>query len=351
LLKNPHIKTVEQQIGRAEMGEDTWGPHRSEFHVELNPMPAGEEAGAQEEIRAMLEQFPGIQSEVLTFLGDRIGESIAGETAQVVISVFGDDLDVLDQKAQEIAQVLSSVPGASDVQVKAPPGPPRMVVQLRHDRLTQLGFRPVEVLEGIQIAYQGATVAQTYEGNKVFDVAVILAPPERQEPESIGALLVRNSQGLRLPLRELADVDLSPGRYAILHDGARRRQTVTCNPSGRDVASFVAEAKKQIEAKVKYPPGVYPVYSGAAEEQARAQRDLLMHSLIAAAGIVLLLAIVFRRGRHWLLVLANLPLRLSAACWPSFSPAFSAVKGTVRFLWARSLALSPCLASPCATQS
>jgi Cu/Ag efflux pump CusA len=310
LLKNPHIKTVEQQIGRAEMGEDTWGPHRSEFHVELNPMPGGEEAGVQEEIRATLEQFPGIQSEVLTFLGDRIGESIAGETAQVVISVFGDDLDVLDQKAQEIAQVLASVPGASDVQVKAPPGAPRMVVQLRHDRLAQLGFRPVEVLEGIQIAYQGTIVAQTYEGNKVFDVAVILAPPERQEPESIGGLLVRNSQGLRLPLRELAEVYLSPGRYAILHDGARRRQTVTCNPSGRDVASFVAEAKKQIEARVKYPAGVYPVYSGAAEEQARAQRDLLLHSLIAAAGIVLLLAIVFRRGRNWLLVLANLPFAL-----------------------------------------
>ena len=310
LLKNQHIKTVEQQIGRAEMGEDTWGPHRSEFHVELNKVSGEEEEATQEEIRAALEKFPGIQFEVLTFLGDRIGETISGETAQVVISVFGDDLDQLDQKAREIAQILPTVPGAADVQVKSPPGAPRMAVRLRRDRLMQFGFRPVEILDAIQTAYQGTIVAQIYEGNKVFDAAVILEPARRQEPEGVGALLVRNTQGLRLPLRALADVYPTSGRYAILHDGARRRQTVTCNTAGRDVESFVAEAKKQIAAKVKFPAGVYPVYTGAAEEQAQARRELLLHSAIAAVGIVILLAIVFRNGRNLLLVLANLPFAL-----------------------------------------
>ena len=111
-------------------------------------------------------------------------------------------------------------------------------------------------------------------------------------------------------MRELADVYPTTGRYAILHDGARRRQTVTCNPAGRDVASFVAQARKEIEAKVKFPADIYTVFSGAAKEQAQARRELLIHSLIAAAGIVLLLAIVFRNGRNLLLVLANLPFAL-----------------------------------------
>ena len=310
LLQNPHIKTAEQQIGRAEMGEDTWGPHRSEFHIELNPTSARDEVKVQAEIRATLASFPGIQSEVLTFLGDRIGETIAGETAQVVINVFGEDLDLIDSKAQEIARVLSAIQGAEDVQVKSPPGAPRMAARLRPERLTQFGFRPVEVLEAIQTAYQGAVVAQTYEGSKVFDVTVVLEPSSRQEPEGIGALLIRNTEGLRMPLRELADVYPATGRYAILHEGARRRQSVTCNCSGRDVASFVAEAEKEIEAKVKFPPGVYPVYSGAAEEQAQARRELLVRSFIAGAGILLLLAIVFRNGRNLLLVLANLPFAL-----------------------------------------
>jgi Cu/Ag efflux pump CusA len=113
-----------------------------------------------------------------------------------------------------------------------------------------------------------------------------------------------------MTLNQLADVFLTTGRYAILHDGARRRQTITCNPAGRDVASFVADAQKALAARVQFPAGVYAVFSGAAEEQQQAQRELLMHSLAAAAGIIVLLAVVFHRARPLLLVLANLPFAL-----------------------------------------
>jgi CzcA family heavy metal efflux pump len=310
LLNNPNIQTVEQQAGRAERGEDTWGPHRCEFHVELKHTAGIDEAKVQDEIRDTLSKFPGIQFEVLTFLGDRIGETISGETASVVVNVFGDDLDVLDQKAKEISSVLSSVLGAADVQVKSPPGSPRLAIRLRADRLTQLGFRPVEILDAIDTAYQGSVVAQTYEGNKVFDVLTILPPADRQDPETVGSLMLASAQAVRLPLRELADVYLTTGRYSILHQGARRRQTITCNPSGRDVATFVADAQKQIAAKVQLPAGVYLEFSGAAQQQSHAQRELLFHSLIAGVGIIILLAAVFRQGRNLLLVLANVPFAM-----------------------------------------
>ena len=117
-------------------------------------------------------------------------------------------------------------------------------------------------------------------------------------------------QGVQLPLDKLANVFLTTGRYAILHDGARRRQTITCNPAGRDVASFTADAQKAIADKVKMPAGVYVEFSGAAEQQTQAQRELLLHSLVAAGGIILLLAMVFRKASHLLLVLANLPFAL-----------------------------------------
>jgi len=310
LLKNPAIQSVSEQIGRAQGGEDTWGSHRGEMHVELKRIAGLDQAKVQDEIRTTLAEFPGVQTEVLTFLGDRIGETMSGETAQVVVNIFGDDLDVLDAKANEVAAVLNKIPGAADVQISAPPGAPRMVVQLRPDRLTQFGFRPLEVLAAVQTAFQGNVVAQTYEGEKVFDVAVILEPSARQNPEDIGELLVSNPQGTQLPLRELANVFLTTGRYAILHDGGRRRQTITCNPAGRDVASFVADAQKQIATQVKFPAGVYVEFSGAAQEQSAAQRELLLHSLLAAAGIILLLAMIFRKASHLLLVLANLPFAL-----------------------------------------
>lgn len=311
LLAKPEIATAEMQIGRAEAGEDTWEPNRCEFHVELKPdIPGKRQAELMDEIRDILNSFPGLQSEVVTFLGDRISETISGENAPVVVNVFGDDLDVLDDKAKEIAGVLQSVPGAADVQVKNPPGAPRMEVRLRFDRLTQFGFRPVEVMTAVQAAYAGANVAEVHDGDRVIEVAVILEEAGRRDPEQIGSLLVKNADGLAMPLKELADVYLTTGRYTILHDNASRRQVVTCAPSGRDVTSFVADAQKAIAAKVSLPKGTYVEFSGEAEQAAAATRELLINSTIAAVGILILLIVVTGNWRNLMLILANVPFAL-----------------------------------------
>lgn len=311
MLANEHIATAEQQVGRAEAGEDTWRPNISEFHIELKrgTTPA-EEVETQAFLRDMLEEFPGIQSEVLTFLGDRISESISGETSMVVVNVFGEDLDELDSVAKKIAAELSATPGNADVQVKAPPGAPVLAVHLRPERLTQFGFRPLEVLETVQTAFQGADVAQMVRGNRIHELAVILDANARRDPEAVGDLMLVNGDGVRMPLRELADIELTNGRSSIRHDGARRRQTVTCNVEKRDVTSFVNEARGKIQAQVKLPGEVYLEWSGAAEEQAKAQRELLIHSLVAGLAVILLLSLVFHRASHVALVLANLPFAL-----------------------------------------
>ena len=337
LLKNPNIATVEQQVGRAEQGEDAWPPHRSEFHVELKPdLPGKVQAQVEDEIRDLLKNVPGIQYEVLTFLGDRIGETIGGETAPIVVNLFGEDLDALDARAAEVSKALADLQ-AQDVQVKSPPGAPRIGIRLRSDRLTGLGFRPVEVLEAVQTAYEGEVVGQVFQENQTTDVAVILDAANRRDPEGVGALLLTSATGLRVPLREIADVYLTDGRSSILHEGARRRQTVTCSPpAGRDVESFVAEARAAIAKKVNLPAGMYVEYAGAAEAKKAATRELLLHGAIALVGILLLLAVAVGRmgegvdearkpswagrllstviGPQWpnlFLVLINLPLALA----------------------------------------
>src|SRR4030095_8412567 len=161
-----------------------------------------------------------------------------------------------------IAAQLSSVQGNADVQVKAPPGAPVLAVHLRPERLTRFGFRPLEVLEAIELAFQGADVAQMVRGNRIHEMAVILADEARRDPETVGDLLLTNGDGLRMPLRQLADVELTNGRPSIQHDGARRRQTVTCNVEKRDVSSFVDEARKRVGDKVKLPSGVYIEWTG-----------------------------------------------------------------------------------------
>ena len=328
LLKYTNIATVEQQVGRAEQGEDTFGSHRSEFHIELKEnVPGEEQEQLSRDIGGVLDAFPGIQSEVMTFLGDRIAETLTGETAPVVINVYGDDLDAIDAKAKEIAGVLrDSVPGARDVQVKSPPGAPRMAVRLRPDRLAQFGFRPVEVLEAIEAAYEGANVAQVHRGSQVIGVMVILEPASRREPEEIGSLMLKNAQGLSLPLNELADIYLTTGRYSIMHEGASRRQVVTCRPEGRDVTSFVADAKNQIAQKVSFPKGVYAIFSGAAEAAKQAQQQLLLNSAMAGVGIVILLTVVTGNWRNLMLILMNVPFALVGGVLAVFSPAISTVR-------------------------
>lgn len=310
LLKDKRIVSVAQQAGRAELGEDTWGPNYSELHVELAPMNGEETEKFMAEIREPLLRFPGLTFKVMPFLVERMEETMSGATAEVVVNVHGDDLDALDRAAADIRRVMSEVPGAADVTVENPGGTPEMVARLRHERISALGFTPADVIEAVQNAFQGAGAGQVFEGSRVTDVAVLLSPASRRDPESLRLLDLTSPAGQRVPLGELADIELTDSRSVIVHEGAQRRQQVTCNVVGRDSASFIADLKSRIAREVTFPRGIYPVYAGSAEAQRASNRQLLVHALLASAGIILLLATVFRRGRNLLLVLANAPFAL-----------------------------------------
>jgi CzcA family heavy metal efflux pump len=307
----PAVHSVAQRVGRAERtGTDTYGVNVSEFIVGLKPLSGDAQEHVLTRIRKILSEFPGVSFSVETPLSDRIEETISGYTAPVIVSVFGSNFDVLYEKAREIAAVLEQLPGAVDVQMHAPPSAPQLTIRLRETALARWGFEPVDVLDAIQTAYAGTTVAQTYQGNRVFNVVVTLDPAERQNPVQVGNLPLRNPNGWIVPLRDLADIHESFGPYAILETAGQPVQTVTTNVQGRALSSFVQEAERRIHAEVRFPPGTYVVFSGAAEAQAKAQRELLMHALMAGVGIVLLLFIALRRTRALFLVLLNLPFAL-----------------------------------------
>ena len=309
-LAIPGVLTVEHQIGRAESGEDTWEPNRSEFHIELQRMSGRAEQRTQEAIRATLEHYPSFQSQVMTFLADRLSESLSGETAPVAINVFGSDLDELDRVANRIAAVLKSVPGASDIQVQSPSGAPFLRVDLQQERLKQYGFTTTDVLDTVQTAYQGATAAQIYDANKVVNLVVRLPFSERTDPELLGDLLVRGKSGVTVPLRSLATLSLTEGRTSIMHEGARRRQVVTVNPVTSDITGFVAAARNAIDQKTKLPGTVYLEFTGAAAGEAAARRDLFTHAAMAAVGIILLLSVAFGDARSVILIFAMTPFAL-----------------------------------------
>ena len=309
LLALPGVRTVEQQNGRAEQGEDTWGPNRGELHVEL--ADDADDAETTARVRALLAGSPGLQTEVLTFLGDRISESISGETAPVVVNVFGDDLDLLDAKAQEIADVVRDTPGAVDVHVGVAATAPHVAIRLRPDALADRGFRPADVFDAVESAFAGTTVGQLYRGEQPVDVVVSLPPEDRGDPLTVGNLLVQSTAGTTTPLGRLADVAVVSARDVVRHEGGKRRQTVTSNVEGRDLTSFVADVEARLTNGVVLPRGLYRTLGGTAEARAGARRDLALQGAFGVLAVVLLLSIVARHWRNLALLLLNLPLALA----------------------------------------
>ena len=310
LSKISGVRLVAQRAGRAAEVVDPVGVNTSEFEVDLKPMSGSGQARTLADIQQTLARFPGLTASANTFLTERIDETISGYTAPVIVNIFGNDLDVLDAKAQEIAQVLNRIPGAIGVGVQSPPGTPQLVIRLRQDQLTRFGFEPVDVLEAIQAAYQGVTVAQVYEGNRVYDVVVSLSPVNRENPVQVGSLPLRNPQGTMVPLEQLADIVQSIGRYQIQHTGGQRLQTVASGVRGRAISDFVKEAQARVNREVAFPKGTYAVFAGEAQARAQSQHDLLVNAALAGVGIVLLLFMALRSTRALLLVLGNLPFAL-----------------------------------------
>ena len=309
LRADPRVRSVAQRIGRAELSEDTWGTHYTEFEVGLVPLTGEAAETIQDDLRAVLAGFPGVNFAIRGFLTERIEETLTGSTAELVVRVFGDDLDSLDAAAGRIAATLSSVPGASDVQYDPPAVAPEVVVRLRPEAVALAGLRPGEVLAALEAATRGTRVAQLFEGNRSTDVVLTVLPAARGRPEQLGALPIVSVTGRLVELGDVADVARTTGRFAIAHVGARRVQTVTANSSGRDIEGVTRDLEARLSSQ-RLPPGVYAEVGGTGAAQRSARAELLRNGVLAAGGILMLLWVAFGEGSRLLLVLANLPFAL-----------------------------------------
>ena len=324
VLALPYVQSIEQQVGRAELSEDTWGPHRSELHVELKPDTKVDQSVAQEALRGILAHYPGIQSEVVTFLGDRISESSSGETAQVAIKIFGDDLDALDKTADKVTAALGKVKGIVDLQFKRQSGTPTIAIHLLPQALAAMGLKVQDVLDTIEAAYAGTTVGQAFQGTRTVDVVALLPDEARHQPTQVQNLMITSPLG-PVPLSQVANVEVTTDRYSIQHDAGQRLVVVSFNVSGASLQDVVTQARQTIYQSVALPSGVFLEFTGAAEAELKTRNELMLYSGIALGLIVMVLFISFHwRANSWL-VLANLPFSLI---------------GSVLAIWATGLGIS-----------
>ncbi len=304
------VQSVSQWAGRAERGADTYGSHYSEYEVHLDSLSGAEQQAILEQLREILNDFPGILYEANTFLTERVDETISGYTSPVVVNIYGSDLNVLDSKAQAVAAILRDMQGAADIQLRSPPATPLLQIQLNLDQLAIMGVSPAQIMDTLQTAYETRIVGKNIQGNKIYNIAVALSPELRQQPESIAQLLIRARDGSLIRLEQVAEIRHTASRYNILHQNTQRRQTVTCNVLDRDLDAFMAELKTRVLKEISFSADSYPEFTGAAVEQAKARRDLIAYSLLAGAGVLMLIYIAIGSLRHALLTLVNLPFAL-----------------------------------------
>jgi CzcA family heavy metal efflux pump len=310
-LDVPGVISVSQWAGRAERGADTFGSHYSEFEVDLEfDLSGDEQQTVLDNLREILEEYPGIRYEAYNFLSERIYETISGYTAPIVVNIYGNDLNVLDRKATEVAAVMKTINGASGVQVQSSSTTPLLQIALRLEKLKEHGLTPVEIVNSIKFSFEGLTVAKYQEDNRVFDVVVSLPENRRQTPDDVRQLPIKTAGGLLLPLEEFADIRQQSGRYNILHQNGQRLQSITSQVVNRDIVSFMDELEKTILEKVRFTAELYPEFTGAAIEQAKAKEELLILSLLVMAVVMMLVYIAIGSFRNVILMLVNLPFAL-----------------------------------------
>jgi CzcA family heavy metal efflux pump len=305
----PGVKSVAEQIGRAENGQDPDAPNKSEFEVQIDPRQGRSASEIDAAIRDVFDDYPNQLVEIYSVLAERIGETLSGESAPFSISVIGSDLDTDDLVGAQIVEVLRRLPGSGTVRLTVPPREVELHVELSPPQLAIYGLQAADVLQTVNAAYHGSVAAELNQADRSVPVVVRIAHAGA-DPQAVGALLLRGRDGGLTPLSAVAKISMTMARSLVDHQDGLRRQIVVASPKGADQAGYAAAARQAIAAKIQLPPGVFLRYGGAAEAQTAARNELLLHSAAAFVLIVLLLALAFGSPRHVLLVLLSLPSTL-----------------------------------------
>jgi CzcA family heavy metal efflux pump len=308
LMAIPGVKSIAEQIGRAENGQDPDAPNKSEFEVQIDPQQGHRAAEIEADIRAVFANYPNQLVEIYSVLAERIGETLAGESAPFSISVIGSDLDADDRVGAQIVDVLRRLPDTSNARLTVPSREVELRLELLPQQLAIHGLLAADVLQTVNAAFHGTVAAELDQADRSVPVAVRIA--QQADPNAVGALLLRGRDGALTPLSVVARISMPLARSVVDHQDGLRRQVVVASSKGADQSGYAERARRSISAQVQLPPGVFLRYGGAAEAQAAARNELLLHAAAAFVLIVLLLALAFGNTRHVLLVLLSLPSTL-----------------------------------------
>ena len=289
------------RVGTAEVATDPMGTELTDLFLTLHLREDWKRATTQEELVTLVQEelrdLPGPRLAMSQPIEMRMNEMISGVRSDVAAILYGDDLDMMVEKAVEIERVLNTVPGAEDVKVEQVSGQPLLQIRINQDQIARYGV-PASTIMNLVRALGTHNVGEVYEGQLRFPLIIRLPEKARADPEAISQILVGTPSGERIPLSRLASIEKVTGPNTIKRDWYQRRITIESNVRGRDLGSFVAEAQRVVAAKVQLPPGRYRVEWGGQFENLQRARTRLM--IVVPIALLMILSLLYMTYRNWI---------------------------------------------------
>jgi cobalt-zinc-cadmium resistance protein CzcA len=313
LLENfpDEIESIQSRIGVADLPMDPMPIDIADIFVILNPEDNWTKAESKEELIAMAREkvsvLPGINFEFTQPIEMRFNELLTGIREDVAVKLYGDDLELLADKAEEIAGLISSIDGVAGIKAEATRGLPQITVHYDRNKMARYGLNIRELNTAVESAFSGGVAGVIYEGEKMFDLVVRLDEQHRSSIDDIRNLFVDLPDGNQIPIKEVANISYQPGPMQISRDNTNRRTYVGINVEGRDVKSLVEEIQVTLDERLELPTGYYIRYGGAFENLERASKRLSLVVPLALALIFMLVFFAVKSLKHTLMIYVAIP--------------------------------------------
>jgi len=313
LLEFPEVKDVLTEQGHPEDGTDDEAPNQAETFVMIKPESEWHTGRTREHLveamRAQLERRPGVEYNFSQPIKDRVEESISGIRGQIVVKIYGEDLNLMHEKLEEVRTILTSTRGSRDVEIYRAGTAQHIVADVDREAISRYGLQVRDVEDVVEAGYGGKIATEMWEGERKVGVRVKLPLPDEGDPTSIGRLEIPASDDgqIRLPLAALAHVHIDVGRTQINREQGGRFLAIKCNIQGRDMGGFVGEAQARVAREVKLPEGYYITWGGEFENERRAMKRLEVIVPVSILVIFCLLYFTFRAALPAFVVLLDVP--------------------------------------------
>ncbi|PPD11202.1 MULTISPECIES: efflux RND transporter permease subunit [Methylophilus] len=308
----PGVKSAISGLGRGESPADAQAQNESTPIISLKPREEWPEGWTQDDIaekmRAVLEKYiPGVQIIMAQPISDRVDELLTGVRADVAVKIFGEDLDTLKQKADEIARIAGTVKGATEIKVEKVSGQQYLNITIDRQAIARHGINTADVHDIVETAIGGKIATEIFEGQRRFSAAVRYPESFRNNEEAIRNIMLTSPNGSRVALDDVADIEVKDGPAQISRELAKRRIVIGVNVKDRDLGGFVAELQQVLDQRLQLPDGYYLEYGGQFQNMERAMGHLMIIIPVTIAAIFFLLFLLFQSIRFATMIILVLP--------------------------------------------